>query len=151
MKTGTIGYLVIPSARTVQRVKCDDYRDIYVWVGCSAFDCARLENGDAFFVDDEGLLVQQQPDNFFAIDGRDPLAGNGLLLGCDSEGESVEPSIAWEDFKRQDIVQHAMIIAVQGLGHAVVLSPFTYLDDILERRHPETPAAPAIPKGWDSV
>jgi len=145
MKANTIGYLIVPSARTVQRVMLNDYRDIYSWVECSTFDAARMEAGDAWYVDDEGLLKPQPSDNFFTCAGRmEPLCGNGLLLGCDDEGESIPPSIGWEDFKARNMVHQVTVVNVRGIGMAQVLQPVKYLDDIL-------PAPQPRPRGWESV
>jgi len=53
-------------------------------------------NGDAAFVDDEGLYVEDQT---FWIHRNypQPLAGKALLLGTDPEGNSVEPKTSYED------------------------------------------------------
>jgi hypothetical protein len=49
-------------------------------------------------VDDEGLLKPQE--GFFIYEGyRQPLAGNGLVLGTDEEGESVDPKMTLEELK----------------------------------------------------
>src|SRR5215469_1857860 len=130
MKKGTIGFLVSPLDLTVQRVRVNDYRDIYKWIDAECFDCARInEKGDAFFVDDMGLLVQRANGDFFKPrDYGQPLAGKGLLMGVDRHGESVAPSVSWETFKASDIVMHAFILN----GTSWISTPFDYLDDILD-------------------
>ena len=69
-----------------------DYTEIQKLLGCKWFTCAYPPNlnGDVIYVDDEGLYVEDQ--RFFMIEGYPhPLAGYGLLLGTDDEGESVRP------------------------------------------------------------
>jgi hypothetical protein len=95
MQKDTVAYVVKPLELTVQRVRLSDYRDIYRAGGFDTFDCAYLNNqGDAAHVDGEGLFKPNPASNFFMIgDYPEPLCGNGVVLGCDREGESVAPSI----------------------------------------------------------
>lgn len=63
------------------------------------FDVVRLyENGDAAFVDDEGLYVEDQQ---FWIHRNypNPLAGKSLFLGTDDEGESIAPKTSFDSLK----------------------------------------------------
>jgi hypothetical protein len=92
-------YLIDPQSRTIKTVEHPGGIDnIYKLIEAGTFDCARFnEQGDGIFVDDEGLLhgpIYQ----FFGIKGYgQPLAGKGLVLGCDEEGNSASPSVpfAW--------------------------------------------------------
>ena len=86
------------TSRTISEVDYSgDYRQILVLIDAELFDCARFNRkGDAVFVSDIGML--DGTDHFFRIAGyRHPLAGNGLILGCDGEGNSTNPSVslAW--------------------------------------------------------
>ena len=93
-------YLIDPEQRSISEVSYNgDFRKITEMLGegVSAFDCARFnDEGDAVFVDDEGLL--KEPEWLFRITGYpSPLAGRGLVLGCDmSTGESTAPSVDME-------------------------------------------------------
>jgi len=131
MKNGTIGYLIKPQEGIVQRVRCNDWRDIYKWIGADTFDaCTVTERRDAIYVDDEGLLKQQSNDNFFKCATYDaPLAGIGLMLGTDAEGDSVAPSIPWEQFKQMEFVKRAFMLN----ANTAMLAEFRYLDEILKR------------------
>ena len=62
----------------------------YAAIGCDLVTVAvELEEGDAILVDDEGLL--RSPGHFFLYEGfPQPLAGNGLVVGCDEEGDTVD-------------------------------------------------------------
>ena len=71
----------------------DDYTNIYPLLSHETMKvdtfavavCHKLAEGDAVFVDDEGLL--KSCDRFFLIDNQ-PLAGKGLIIGSDNQGES---------------------------------------------------------------
>lgn len=71
-------------------IKQDDLPDIYKHLDAQTFDCVGMSNGDAVYVDDEGLL--NGTDRFFAIVGQTAiLAGNALIMGTGPEGESIDP------------------------------------------------------------
>lgn len=84
-----VGYLIDPFAQTVTPVEYDgDYRSIYKLIGCSTFTVASSSEGLDCYVDDEGLL--NGPTDFFVFeDYPQPLAGKGLVLSHDEEGDSV--------------------------------------------------------------
>lgn len=91
-------YLIDPFTQSVNEVDYSgQYQDIYSLIDCSCFTVADFnEFGDCVFVDDEGLISGKFQE-FFMISGYpQPLAGKGLILGCNSEGDSVEPSITIE-------------------------------------------------------
>lgn len=70
------------------------------------FDVARIgDAGDGIFVDDNGLMTN--PTHFFsyrpsgAVDdyGHPCLAGRGLILGCDEDGNSIAPKVTVEEVR----------------------------------------------------
>ena len=79
----------------VREVEHDDTRkEIYNFVECSTFDVLRLDGVNGIYVDDEGLFVEDQL--FFTYHGDNysqTLGGNGLILGVDSEGNNISPTI----------------------------------------------------------
>ena len=94
-------YLVNPVDKTVTLVEHDgDYRDIYKHIEAECFTALTLNSsGDALYLDDEGLYRDGQA--FFHLKGYpQPLAGRGLLLGTDHEGDSRAPVIALEQFQK---------------------------------------------------
>lgn len=101
MATKIKGYLIDPIALTISVVQLDrgDINQMYKLLGVESFDCARINaQGDAIFVDDEGLLKSQPANNFFQCDWYPtPLAGKGLVLGVDSRGNSTDPKVSIED------------------------------------------------------
>lgn len=94
-------YLINPEARTINEVEYDgDYHSIYGFIGADTFDVVGIEKGDGIYVDDEGLL--KGPSHFFHVRGMaTPLAGNGLVLGSNDDGESIEPKITLETLRER--------------------------------------------------
>lgn len=79
--------LIDPEARSVKEVQIGDhYKEISRAIGCDYF-CLAAQGLDDLYVDDEGLLKEGIP--VFEIDGQ-LLAGRGLVLGRDGEGESCD-------------------------------------------------------------
>lgn len=88
-----LALLIDPFTRTITEVEYSgNYQQIYDLIDCQTYDCARInKHGDAIFVDDEGLISEKPQAFFLHKDYPQPLAGKGLVLGCDDEGESVAP------------------------------------------------------------
>ncbi len=58
-----------------------------------------ITNHDSILVDEEGLL--KPCDHFFIYDGaHQPFAGNGLVVGVDKEGETVDCDITLDEVKQ---------------------------------------------------
>lgn len=105
--------LIDPHSQTVQSVEWNGhYQHIYKLIDCECYDVARInKHGDGVFVDDEGLFKEEQA--FFLVDGYpQPLAGKGLVLGVDTEGESVEPKVTLE--RIADTIRWVLPIRVNG-------------------------------------
>jgi hypothetical protein len=92
-------YFINPFSQKITTVDYDgDYQSISRMIDASRgyFDVVRLYgNQDAAFVDDEGLYVEDQQ---FWIHRNypQPLAGKALVLGCNEEGDSIEPQTSFE-------------------------------------------------------
>lgn len=98
--------LIDPFEKTVTEVDHNgNYRQIYTLLShpehrVDCFTVVQIENDDAIFVDDEGLL--KDPKHFFVWRGYpQPLAGKGLILGTNDEGDSVDAVISVEDVKKR--------------------------------------------------
>jgi hypothetical protein len=91
--------LIDPFEQTVKEVQYSgDFRDIYKLIEAECFDCARIKGRDGIFVDDEGLL--NAPTHFFEhSEYHSPLAGKGLIVGCDEEGESADCQTTLDEVK----------------------------------------------------
>ena len=75
--------------------------NIYKHVDCGTFDVVRIDNINSIYIDDEGLFVEDQL--YFEYKGTTDsvsLAGNGLVLGVDEEGETTPPSLTLGDVRR---------------------------------------------------
>lgn len=83
--------LIDVEKKIVSTVDYTGYSDIdkYLKLDGRPFTVIGMENNDAVYIDDEGLLIDN-PIGAFVIDGYpQPLSGNGLILGTDDEGETV--------------------------------------------------------------
>lgn len=91
-------YLIDPFARTIEPM--DRPRDARSLLRCDRFDLAWVEDSTrgsrvGIVVDDESYY--REPQAWFGWRGyRHPLGGRALVIGCDAEGEAIEPPI---DFK----------------------------------------------------
>jgi hypothetical protein len=95
-------YLIDPKTETVEQVDYDgNYRSIYklLGIGNNPFTVVRLgPDRDVVFVDDEGLL--NDPRYFFFVSGyHHPLAGRGLVLGTDADGDSISPAMTLDELR----------------------------------------------------
>lgn len=102
-------FLIDPKAQRITEVEYDgDYRSIYKSLDCVRFDVVEINaEKDCVFIDDEGLMSEDA--YFFGVQGfPNPLAGKGLVLGTDDEGDSIEPTIGMEDLL--DIVSFGVLM-----------------------------------------
>lgn len=81
-----------------------DYKDICAAVGCDLMAVAfSLPNGDACFVDDEGLINGRWTDSFTFNHPRwgawQPFNGRGLILGTGEDGESIDAVSPLEEIR----------------------------------------------------
>lgn len=95
------GILINPHDETIKEVVyTGDFREIYDLVDCRTFDCVRLTIENDMYVDDEGLLIDNQ--RYFSIKDRN-YGGKALLLAHDDEGESIATTFTLQEAK--DMVQ----------------------------------------------
>ena len=73
---------------------------IYRHLKCELFTCIGLPEKDALYIDDEGLFVEEPLGAFMIMGIAHPLSGNGLIIGCDDEGESTDCKITIEQAKQ---------------------------------------------------
>ena len=85
------GILINPFDTTIKEVVyTGDFREIYDLIGCRTFDCVRLYETQDMYIDDEGLLIDNQM--YFTMNDR-VYAGKALLLSHDDEGESTSTNL----------------------------------------------------------
>jgi hypothetical protein len=91
-KTIVTSYKVIfidSTNRTVTTRQCSSLKDLQALVGGYIESAHRFNNEDDLYVNDEGLMGK--PEFFFLLKGANhPLAGNGIIVGCDDNGSSTD-------------------------------------------------------------
>jgi len=102
----TKAILINAKAQTVTQVEVGEgIQDIYKHLNCHTFDVVNLGCSVGCYVDDEGLLKAAYIDddgekhnmNGFRFKGKDtPIMGNGLIMGTNNEGESVDSPVSVE-------------------------------------------------------
>jgi hypothetical protein len=90
--------LIDPFARTVTKreVEAENIEAIYALGQFETFAVVNLPNGDALYVDEEGLFRGHQEDADgvkvgFILNGMDPMVGRGVILGANHRtGRSID-------------------------------------------------------------
>lgn len=92
-------HLIDPVKRIVTLVTIrGDYTELYKHLHCQIFTAVQINNmQDTIYVDDEGLYVDNQLFFYHKNYPSQPLAGYGLVVGTDEEGESVNPKVTLEE------------------------------------------------------
>ena len=115
-------YLINPETRSIEAVEmtggADHLQDIYKLLDCDLITTAHLDAHDAIYCDDEGLMhgpVYQ----FFGIKGYpQPIAGRGLVVGVDAEGNDCAPRLSLADIKARTYFIERLFKDLWGLRHA---------------------------------
>ena len=95
------GILINPFDTTIKEVVyTGDFREIYDLVDCRTFDCVRLTIENDMYVDDEGLMRNNQM--YFTMNDR-VYAGKALLLAHDDEGETTATTFTLQE--AEDMVE----------------------------------------------
>jgi hypothetical protein len=93
--------LINPQEETITEVEYSgNYKEIYSFIDCRTFDCVRLTDMQDMYIDDEGLLIDNQ--RYFSIEGRN-YGGKALLLSHNSEGETTATD--WTLQEAKDMVE----------------------------------------------
>jgi hypothetical protein len=77
-------------------------KDWYKHIGCSMVEVAHYfdNDHDSIMVDEEGLFTMDNNSKFFSVvGGHQPFIGNGLVVGVDNRGNSVDPCISVEEVR----------------------------------------------------
>jgi hypothetical protein len=89
----------------VRMVEIDDknvLNDWYKKIGCSMVEVAHYfkNDHDSIMVDEEGFFSIDKDSKFFSVKGgHQPFIGNGLVVGVDNRGNSVDPIISVEEVR----------------------------------------------------
>jgi hypothetical protein len=88
-----------------------DLQTYYDLIGCRVVDGIYLDADNFCYVDDEGLLKEQE--GYFTLANFPrPFAGNGIIVGTDEEGNDVSSKLVLEEvvknvkFYRPDELSH---------------------------------------------
>jgi hypothetical protein len=100
----------------------DTLKSMYRLIGCSLVDRVQINSHDDIWVDDEGLLSINNDSRFFTfgnpdLGGYQPLAGNGLIMGVDKMGKSIDPTITIDEVRAR--VKFYSLSEVQKLYEGV--------------------------------
>ena len=91
--------LINPFDQTIKETEyTGDFREIYSLVDCRTFDCVRLTPHEDMYIDDEGLLIDNQR-YFRMLEIGANYAGKALLLSHDDEGETKATNWTLQDVK----------------------------------------------------
>ena len=91
--------LINPFDQTIKETEyTGDYREIYSLVECRTFDCVRLTPHEDMYIDDEGLLIDNQR-YFRMVEIGANYGGKALLLSPDDEGETKATNWTLQDVK----------------------------------------------------
>jgi hypothetical protein len=123
IKPAIYGYLIDPHSERITRIELPNESRgnldaMYKAIGCDLVEPVYLnEARDAVFVDEEGLL--KGPQHFFFIEGcHQPLAGRGVVLGCNEEGDSVNPVLTLDWLR-----EHTAFVTRIGHGITAISAP----------------------------
>ena len=90
----------VKNQKVTQVLHDNTLESIYKHVDCRTFDVVNIDGVNSIYIDDEGLFVEDQL--YFEYSGgthKVQLAGNGLILGLNDEGDTVEPTLTLEHVK----------------------------------------------------
>lgn len=91
--------LINVTDKTIKEVQVEKgLKNIYSLIECDRLGLAYLPNGDAVFVDDEGLFGEL--DFFIHKDLHQPFRGHGLVMGSTKNGDSADVLSTIEDLQR---------------------------------------------------
>ena len=96
------GILIDVKNETIEFVLIEKgIQPIYDVVECGTFEVVNINDSNDIYVDEEGLLYLTNETKFFQFgEGRQPIAGNGLILGYNQiNGESIDTNITIEEVK----------------------------------------------------
>lgn len=96
------GILIDPFTRTISEIETGGtLAEIYSTLEVELITVVSIGQEDILYIDDEGLLVPKEVQEYFYWRGSNqPYAGRGLILGTDEEGDNTDTSLTAEDVRR---------------------------------------------------
>ncbi len=94
-------FLINPTTQTITEVEQYGLHSLYQLISCQTVTAIPVESGssDTVYVDDNALSITPQPP-VFEINGI-KIAGNGVVVGIDEDGDDTEPNISLEGLQRK--------------------------------------------------
>jgi len=92
-------YLILPAHKKIEEIHYSgNYEEIYKLLDISTFDAVGLYPDEVAYIDDDGLFSEE---HHFWIHRNypTPLAGPGLFLGTDEEGNDIAPSTSIDQLR----------------------------------------------------
>lgn len=98
----TSAYLINPSTGAITTVELNGgLQEIYALLGCRCVDAVRIANGDAIYVDDEGMFDRAEDAKYFVVDPDGEnftlICGRGLWVGTSPQGDTISPITPVDD------------------------------------------------------
>lgn len=93
------GILIDPFTKTIEEVETTGkLPEIYSMLGVELITIVHVGETDVLFLDDEGLFVPREEQEYFHWKGSNqPYAGKGLIIGTDEDGDSTDAEATlWE-------------------------------------------------------
>lgn len=112
------GYLVDPNTATISAISLERDENgtiltaLYKHIGCQLVEKHELSDNHDLWIDEEGWLISQR-----AVIGTEAhgtnllLAGRGVILGVNEDGDCVAPTLAIEDCAASLVAHQAVILA----------------------------------------
>jgi hypothetical protein len=132
-------YLINPETKTIEAVSIDASKEhlpqIYAHLGCNLVTTAPLAGSDTVYVDDEGL-IKGPVYQFFGLQGySQPLAGRGLVVGSDGDGNDVAPALSLDEVKGRlffiERLTRDLWSIRQAGSHAMEVGPLAHIERTL--------------------
>lgn len=98
-------------SKTITEIKIKKgLRALYLALDCQTVEVIGIDDGEDIWVDEEGLL-HDEPIGAFTLNGwNHPVSGHGIILGTNSEGESVSTKL-----KLKDVIDVVRFVSVDDL------------------------------------
>lgn len=90
----------ITEVEVIENAQGSQLESIYKHLECSIFQIVNIDHKNDIYVDEEGLMNMNDETGFFQVDNKEPIAGNGLIMGYDDEtGDSVDTTLSVDEVK----------------------------------------------------
>ena len=104
----------ITEVEVIENEQGSQLESIYKHLECSIFQIVNIDHKNDIYVDEEGLMNMNDETGFFQVDNKEPIVGNGLIMGYDDEtGDSVDTTLSVEEVKSRIKFMSAFDVALK--------------------------------------